>query len=191
MQKQTKKILLASASPRRKQLLQETGFAFSLVHNKKVNEDIPPHLKGKEAAIYLAKIKADAYAEYITDNVLLITADTIVCLADEILGKPKDKNKAVEILKKLSGKAHKVITGISMRTIDKQIVFADETSVVFKPLSDEEINYYIENYKPFDKAGAYGIQEWIGYIGIKEIKGSYYNVMGLPVHKIYENIQKF
>ena len=186
-----KKIILASASPRRSQLLKDAGFNFSIAKGKDVDEKIPKNLTGKDAAIFLADLKADAYAEKITENTILITADTIVCLEDKILGKPTDYQDAFKILKSLSGKEHKVITGVSIRSVDKQISFADETCVKFKQLSDDEINYYITHYKPYDKAGAYGIQEWIGYIGITEIKGSYFNVMGLPVQKVYEVLKDF
>ena len=182
----TKKLLLASASPRRSQLLKDAGFDFTVIGGKDIDESIPENLTGKDAAIYLANLKADAYSEEITADTILITADTIVCLNDTILGKPKDEKEAFKILQSLSGKEHKVITGVAVRSHDKQISFADETCVKFKTLSETEINYYITHYKPFDKAGAYGIQEWIGYIGITEIRGSYFNVMGLPVQKLYE-----
>ncbi len=186
-----KKILLASKSPRRKQLLKNTGFSFTVIKGKEVDESIPEKITGKDAAIFLADLKADAYNNEIKENTILITADTIVCLNNKILGKPKDYEDAFNILQSLSGKEHKVITGVSVRSAEKQISFADETSVKFKDLSREEIDCYITNYKPYDKAGAYGIQEWIGYIGITEIKGSYFNVMGLPVQKIYEVLKKF
>ncbi|RLD51850.1 MAG: septum formation protein Maf [Bacteroidetes bacterium] len=187
----TKKLLLASASPRRSQLLKDAGFDFTVIGGKDIDESIPENLTGKDAAIYLANLKADAYSEEITADTILITADTIVCLNDTILGKPKDEKEAFEILQSLSGKEHKVITGVAVRSSDKQISLAGETCVQFKPLSADEINYYIRHYKPFDKAGAYGIQEWIGYIGITEIKGSYFNVMGLPVQKLYETLKEF
>lgn len=189
--KKGKNILLASASPRRRQLLKDAGFEFTVIKGQEVDEKIPENFSGKNAAIFLANVKAEAYKTEIKTDTILITADTIVCLKDKILGKPKNYKDAFNILKSLSGKEHKVITGVSIRSSDKQISFADETCVKFKTLSDEEINYYINNYKPFDKAGAYGIQEWIGYIGITEIKGSYFNVMGLPVQKLYEVLKKF
>ncbi|NOZ36436.1 MAG: septum formation protein Maf [Chlorobi bacterium] len=186
-----KKILLASKSPRRKQLLEDAGFSFTVIKSKEVDESIPEKITGKDAAIFLADLKAEAYKNEIQKNTILITADTIVCLKDKILNKPKDYKDAFDILQLLSGKEHKVITGVSIRSVDKQISFSDETCVRFKKLSTEEIDYYITNYKPYDKAGAYGIQEWIGYIGITEINGSYYNVMGLPIQKIYENLKNF
>ncbi len=188
---ENKKILLASASPRRSQLLKDAGFNFTVIGGKDIDESIPENLTEKDAAIYLANLKADAYSEEIKKDTILITADTIVCLENTILGKPKDEKEAFKILKSLSGKEHKVITGVAVRSLDKQISFADETCVKFKTLSEAEINYYITHYKPFDKAGAYGIQEWIGYIGITEIRGSYFNVMGLPVQKVYETLKEF
>ncbi len=186
-----KKIILASASPRRSQLLKDAGFNFSVAKGRKVDENIPENLKGKNAAIFLAELKADTYADKIKNDTILITADTIVCLENTILGKPENEKEAYKILKSLSGKEHKVITGVAVRSSNKQISFADETCVQFKTLDDNEINWYITHYKPFDKAGAYGIQEWIGYIGITKIKGSYFNVMGLPVQKLYEILKKF
>jgi len=185
-----KKLLLASASPRRSQLLKDADFNFSVIKGKEVDETIPDYLTGKDAAVFLAELKADAYSEEIRNNTVLITADTLVCLEDKILGKPKDEKEAFKILQLLSGKEHKVITGVAVRSLEKHFSFADETGVKFKPLSEAEIDYYITHYNPFDKAGAYGIQEWIGYIGITEIKGSYFNVMGLPVQKLYEVLKK-
>jgi septum formation protein len=137
-------------------------------------------------------MKANAFEkEFFNENILLITADTIVCLQGEILGKPGDRQEAVNTLRQLSGKMHQVITGMSIRTKDKEIDFTVSTDVYFKDLLDEEINYYVDEYKPYDKAGAYGIQEWIGYIGIEKIEGSFYNVMGLPVLRLYEELRKF
>ncbi len=189
--KTNKKILLASASPRRSQLLKDAGFDFKIITGKKIDETVPEKLIGKNAALYLAELKADAYSEEIKPDTVLITADTVVCLGDRILGKPESYENAFEILQSLSDKKHKVITGISIRSAEKKISFTDETLVTFKKLDKEEIDYYITHYKPFDKAGAYGIQEWIGYIGITEITGSYFNVMGLPIHKVYEILKEF
>jgi len=186
-----KKILLASSSPRRSRLLKDTGIDFTVIKGLDVDEIIPENIIGKYAAIYLANLKAEAYKSEIKIDTILITADTIVCLEDKILGKPENYEDAFNILKSLSGKEHEVITGVSIRSSAKQHSFADKTFVTFKQLSDEEIDYYITHYKPFDKAGAYGIQEWIGYIGITGIKGSYFNVMGLPVQKVYDILTKF
>ncbi len=185
------KIILASGSPRRQSLLKEMGLDFQITQ-REVNEVYPPELKGKEIAEYLAGLKASAFnIEEIPDNEILITADTIVCLGEKLLGKPKNFKQAQEMLKLLSNKWHEVITGVCLKSNTKEKIFSATTQVRFKKLSASEINYYIHHYKPFDKAGAYGIQEWIGFIGIKEISGSFYNVMGLPVQKLYEEIQKF
>jgi len=181
-------IILASASPRRAQLLKEMGLEFE-VKPKHVDEIIPKNLSPKEIAEYLSKLKADAFSEKeIGVKTLIITADTIVALKQEILGKPVDRLDAVQILKKLSGKSHKVITGVTLRSLLKQRTFSVKTEVDFKNLTDKEIDYYINAYKPYDKAGAYGIQEWIGHAAIEKINGSYFNVMGLPTHKLYEEL---
>jgi septum formation protein len=176
-------ILLASNSPRRKELLAGLGLKFE-VRVKEVHEDFPEHLQREQVAEYLASHKADAYTADLRKEVL-ITADTIVCLGKRILNKAADATEAFEMLKALSGTHHEVITGVCILTKNSKTVFHDVTKVYFKELSDEEINYYIEHYQPFDKAGAYGIQEWIGKIGIEKIEGSYFNVVGLPVQKLY------
>ncbi len=157
-----------------------------------VDEFYPNNLKGEDIALYLSELKAKAFVfdnEY--QNVLLITADTIVWLDGEVLPKPKNYSDAVRILTKLSGRVHKVITGVTLRTKEKMHSFHSTTKVWFKELTKEEIDYYIENFKPFDKAGAYGIQEWIGYIGIEKIEGSYFNVVGLPVQRVYVEVLDF
>lgn len=179
-------ILLASNSPRRKELLAGLGLTFE-VRVKEVQEDFPEHMQREEVAEYLASHKAYAYAADLQDEVL-ITADTIVCLGDRILNKPADAAEAFNMLRSLSGQAHEVITGVCLLTRETKIVFHDVTKVYFKELTDQEIHYYIEHYKPFDKAGAYGIQEWIGMIGIEKIEGSYFNVVGLPVQKLYTHL---
>lgn len=186
-----KKILLASKSPRRKQLLEDAGFKFGIITSKEVEEIIPNNISNKKVAIYLSNLKASAYINDLQENEILISADTIVCLNNEILGKPKNYDGAFNMLSNLSGKEHKVITGVTICSNDKKTSFADETIVKFKELTNDEINYYITNYKPYDKAGSYGIQEWIGYIGITKIIGSYFNVMGLPVQKVYEALSRF
>ncbi len=186
-----KKILLASKSPRRKQLMEDAGFVFDVIHSKEVKEDIPDKITNKKAAVYLAELKANAYKDQLSYNTVLIAADTIVCLNNKILGKPKDHDDAFQMIRSLSGKKHKVITGVSINSIDKSISFSSSTDVYFKEISDEEINYYIKKFKPFDKAGAYGIQEWIGLTSIEKIKGSYFNVMGLPIQKVYETLKDF
>ena len=182
-------LLLASNSPRRKELLAGLGLTFE-VRVKEVHEDFPEHLHRAEVAEFLASHKADAYLQDLTDEVL-IAADTIVCLGDEILNKPADYADAFRMLRALSGVSHEVITGVCLLTREKKTVFHDVTKVYFKELTDAEIDYYITHYKPFDKAGAYGIQEWIGMIGIRMIEGSYFNVVGLPVQKLYEHLVEF
>ncbi|HEY9222376.1 MAG TPA: Maf-like protein [Lutibacter sp.] len=183
-----KNIILASGSPRRQELFKELGLDFS-IQAKAVEEIYPSTLKASEITNYLAELKAAAFTE-LAENDIIITADTIVWLHDKAIEKPTNKQHAIEMLQELSGKCHKVITSICIKTITSQKVFYDVTKVCFKPLSMEEITYYVENYEPFDKAGAYGIQEWIGFIGVSKIEGSYFNVMGLPVHKLYEELMK-
>jgi len=183
-----KNIILASGSPRRQELFKELGLDFS-IQVKAIEEIYPSALKQEEITNYLAELKAAAFNE-LAENDIVITSDTIVWLNNKAIEKPKDKQQAIEMLKELSGTGHKVISSICIKTIASQKVFHDETMVYFKPLSIDEITYYVENYKPFDKAGAYGIQEWIGFIGVTKIKGSYFNVMGLPVHKLYEELMK-
>ncbi|MFD2999051.1 Maf family nucleotide pyrophosphatase [Pontibacter toksunensis] len=180
-------LLLASNSPRRKELLAGLGFKFE-VKVKEVNEDFPEHLKRAEVAEYLASHKADAY-QHDLENEVLITADTIVCLGEGILNKPADYKEAFEMLSALSDTAHEVITGVCICSKEQKLVFHDVTTVYFKKLTEEEIDYYIRLYKPFDKAGAYGIQEWIGMIGIERIEGSYFNVVGMPVQKLYGHLK--
>lgn len=176
-------ILLASNSPRRKELLAGLGIQFE-VRVKEVDEDFPAHLHREQVAEFLASHKADAYTSDL-QNEVLITADTIVCLGERILNKPADESEAFAMLRALSGTHHEVITGVCILTKNSKTIFHDVTKVYFKKLRDEEIKYYIEHYQPFDKAGAYGIQEWIGKIGIEKIEGSYFNVVGLPVQKLY------
>ncbi|NDK54421.1 Maf family nucleotide pyrophosphatase [Pontibacter fetidus] len=179
-------LLLASNSPRRKELLTGLGLKFD-VHVKDVEEDFPSELKREEIAEFLASHKADQYFEDLADHILL-TADTIVCLGDKVLNKPSNYQEAYEMLRALSGTSHEVITGVCILTRDIKDIFHDITKVHFKQLSHEEIDYYINTYKPYDKAGAYGIQEWIGKIGIERIEGSYFNVVGLPVQKLYQQL---
>lgn len=183
-----KNIILASASPRRQELFKELGFDFS-IQVKAVEEIYPTDLKASHITNYLAELKAAAFID-LAENDIVITSDTIVWLNNKAIEKPKDKQHAIEMLQELSGTGHKVITSICIKTWTSQKVFYDETMVYFKPLSMEEITYYVEKYQPFDKAGAYGIQEWIGFIGVTKIEGSYFNVMGLPVHKLYEELMK-
>jgi septum formation protein len=184
-------IILASASPRRISLLKELNLSFDCCPLD-IDEVFPAHLKEHDVARFLARLKADAFpVEKLDDKTILITADTIVCLNDEIIGKPEDREHAIEMLRNLSGQMHKVITGVCLRNNEKEVVFSNETDVYFCALNDDEIIYYVDQFKPFDKAGAYGIQEWIGYIGIEKIVGSYFNVMGLPVQQLYRELGTF
>jgi len=184
-----KHIILASKSPRRQRFLKDLALDFS-IELKEVEEVYPKELKGKEIVEYLAKLKASVYKD-LKKETILVTADTIVWHKGEMLGKPKSAKDAIEMLQSLSGKKHKVFSAICLKSANKEIVFSDVTKVYFKKMSVEEITYYVENFKPLDKAGSYGIQEWIGLIGVKKIKGSYFNVMGFPVHKFYKEILKF
>ena len=184
-------LILASASPRRIGLLKELNLTFDCIPLD-VEEVFPDHLKDHEVARFLAHLKAEAFPkDKLTRESILITADTIVCLNDEILGKPNNREQAIEMLRNLSGQMHKVITGVCLRSHDKECIFSNETDVYFCKLSDDEITYYVDQFQPFDKAGAYGIQEWIGYIGIEKIEGSYFNVMGLPVQQLYRELERF
>lgn len=182
------KLILASASPRRQQLMKDAGLTFE-VRLKKIVEDYPKDLPLEKVPEYLSKVKAEAFREELQPDEVLVTADTVVCIHGKILGKPANRVEAIGMLQELSGNRHLVVTGVSVTTKTKQISFSALTNVFFKELSDEEIEYYVDLYKPFDKAGAYGIQEWIGYIGIERIEGSFYNVMGLPVQKLYETLR--
>ncbi|OQX80260.1 MAG: septum formation protein Maf [Bacteroidetes bacterium 4484_249] len=185
------KIILASQSPRRQQLLKELGLNFD-VKPVDIEESYPANLRKRDIAIYLSELKAKSFnLDELCNNCLIITADTIVLQDEQILPKPKDYDDAVRILQTLSGNVHEVITGVSFRTKNKLKSFQSVTKVYFKNLTTKEINHYIEHYKPYDKAGAYGIQEWIGYIGIEKIEGSYFNVVGLPVQKLYIELMEF
>lgn len=185
------RLILGSHSPRRQQLLKELDIPFE-VKPSDADESFPQSFRREDVAMFIARKKASALKEYLTDNnVLLITADSIVCVNDLIINKPDDLKDAARILQLLSGKKHQVFTGVCLMSNKKSISFFCKTDVAFKKLNDDEINYYLEKYSPLDKAGAYGIQEWIGMIGIEYISGSYNNVMGLPVKELYENLLKF
>jgi len=182
-------IILASKSPRRQQFLKDLEIPFT-VQLKEVEEVYPKEFQGTEITDYLADLKSQPFTNSLKKDDLLITSDTIVWLDNKALGKPKDKNDAIRILQELSGKRHQVITSVSIKSIHFQKFFNDITNVYFKELTVDEIEYYLDNHQPFDKAGSYGIQEWIGFIGIERIEGSYFNVMGLPVQKLYKELMK-
>lgn len=183
-------IILGSGSPRRKELLAGLGLHFEVLVRKGVSEDYPAELSASDVAQYIAEEKMSAYTDLLADDTIVITADTVVICEGEIMGKPSSASEAVAMLRKLSGKTHQVTTGVCIATQGKSKSFHVTTDVTFKELTDNEIDYYISNYKPFDKAGAYGIQEWIGYIGVTRLEGSYFNVMGLPVQRIYETLSE-
>lgn len=183
-------IILGSQSPRRKELLANLGLEFTQ-RSLDADESYPKDLRSKEVAEYLSRKKAAAGLATLQKNEMLITSDTTVVLGKKILNKASNEKEAAQMLRELSAKKHKVISGVCLSTKEKAISFSVTTKVYFKKLSKEEIEYYIANYQPFDKAGAYGIQEWIGMIGVKKIKGSYYNVMGLPLKELYEELRKF
>ena len=183
-------LILASKSPRRKQLLSELGISF-VVKTEEVEEVFPENLSVELIPEFLAKLKAKPFEKALGEKDLLITSDTIVCLDNKVMGKPNDYEHAFRMLSKLSGKSHKVITGVCLLSKKKKVTFKSSTEVYFKELSKEEIEYYLINYKPYDKAGAYGIQEWIGHIAVEKINGSYFNVMGLPIQRLYDELCKF
>jgi septum formation protein len=184
------KIILASRSPRRQELLKELGLKFEIV-TRDYDESFPDDLSGTEIAHFIAKAKASVFKNEIAGNEIIIAADTIVWCNGKVLGKPVDKADAIGILREISGNTHEVITGVSLLSSDKETTFTVVTKVTFEELSDEEIEYYIDNFNPYDKAGAYGIQEWIGITACSGIEGSYFNVVGLPVQRLYKELQKF
>jgi len=183
------KLILASGSPRRQQFFKDLGLDFE-IRLKEIEEIFPEELKAAEITNYLAQLKADAFEGELKENEILITSDTIVWHNEKALGKPKDKQDAFDILKSLSNATHEVITSVCFKSDSKTDLLCEITKVTFKELSDESILYYIDNYQPYDKAGAYGIQEWLGFIGVSKIEGSYANVMGLPVDKVYDYLSK-
>lgn len=182
------RLILASGSPRRRQILEDAGLPFVLAAPYEVREVWPEGLPAEDVAEYLAVLKSDAFPVPLAPGDILLTADTTVVLGDKVLGKPADREDAVRMLGELSGRAHKVITGVVLRTPDLRESFSAESTVRFRSLAAEEIEYYASTFSPMDKAGAYAIQEWIGYVGIEGIEGSFYNVMGLPIHMIYTKL---
>ncbi|RZK52536.1 MAG: septum formation protein Maf [Hymenobacter sp.] len=185
-------LILASGSPRRRQLLTDLGLPYEL-RLREVDERFPPHLRRAAIAEYLARHKADAYRADLAAHELLLTADTIVCLDEDVLNKPADAAEARHMLARLQGRAHQVYTGVCLLPGDGRppVVFADETTVHFRALSATEIAFYVANYHPLDKAGAYGAQDWLGLVGIDRLEGSYFNVMGLPTHRVWAELQAF
>lgn len=184
-----KKIILASKSPRRQELIKGLELPYE-VRTYEVDESFPQELQAEQIALYLAEKKANAYPLTIGKDELLITADTIVWVNDHVLNKPESPEEAFAMLKEICGTTHIVYTGVCLRTSDNIVPFFDSSEVVIKPLTDEEIMHYINNYKPFDKAGSYGIQDWFGYVAVEKINGSFYNVMGLPVGRLYDELKK-
>lgn len=184
------KVILASGSPRRRELMAGLGVNYEVRILPDVDESYPDTLQGEEIPLYIAKEKADAYIPMMQPDELIITADTIVWLDGKVLGKPRDREDALQMLRTMSGRTHEVFTGVCITTTDWQRSFTAQTEVRFATLSEDEIIYYVDNFKPMDKAGAYGVQEWIGFIGVEDISGSYYNIMGLPVQKLYRELLK-
>lgn len=184
-------IVLASNSPRRKELLQRMGLNFKVRTLFGIDESYPDSLRGEDIVRYISRSKANAYRSSMAPDELLITADTIVYIDGKVLGKPQSPENAKEMLRTLSGKIHQVITGVTILTANRTEDFGVTSQVKFAELTDDEINFYVDNYLPFDKAGAYGIQEWIGIVAVEEIKGSYFNVVGLPVQRLYQKLKTF
>lgn len=187
---QNYKIVLASNSPRRRELLSGLNLDYTVRVLPDIDESYPDYLKGEEIPMYISRKKADAYRNSMNENELIITADTVVYIHGKVLGKPKSLEEAKEMLRKLSGNTHQVITGVSLTTREIQRTFSAVTQVTFDVLTEDEIEFYVEKYRPLDKAGAYGVQEWIGFVGVSQLEGSYFNVMGLPVQRLYQELKK-
>ena len=185
------RLILASQSPRRRQLLSDAGLEFTLADRFECDETYPQDMPAEDVAEYLSHLKSEAYPEPLAEGDILLTADTVVIANNRVLGKPSDRAEAIEMISLLSGCDHEVITGCTLRTATRQRSFSVRSKVHFRALDREEIEYYVDCYRPFDKAGAYGIQEWIGYVGIEGIEGSFYNVMGLPVQRLYSILKEF
>ena len=185
------RLILASQSPRRRQLLADAGIEFVLAPRFECEESFPDTMPAAEVAEYLSSLKSEAYPEPLGTNDILLTADTVVIACNRILGKPADRAEAIEMITMLSGRDHEVVTGVTLRSAERVKSFSVVSKVRFRALLQEEIEYYVDTYRPFDKAGSYGIQEWIGYVGIEGIEGSFYNVMGLPVQRLYSELNDF
>jgi len=184
------KLILGSASPRRQELLKSLGFSYTL-SPVNADEQWPQELKGEQISLFLSKLKSDGFNRPLEKNELLITADTIVWCENKVYNKPLDFEDGKKMLASLAGRMHEVFTSVCLRSADKRVSFTDCSKVFFKPLSEAEIEYYLRNFKPYDKAGAYGVQDWLGYVAIEKIEGSFYNVMGLPVKLLYEHLMDF
>ncbi|WP_304217429.1 Maf-like protein [Phocaeicola plebeius] len=184
------KIVLASNSPRRRELLSGLNLEYTVRVLPDIDESYPDTLKGEEIPMYISREKAEAYRNSMAEDELIITADTVVCINEKVLGKPQTLEEAKEMLRELSGKTHQVITGVCLMTRDLQRTFSATTQVTFDVLTEDEIEFYVEKFRPLDKAGAYGVQEWIGFVGVSRLEGSYFNVMGLPVQRLYQELKK-
>ena len=185
------RLVLASNSPRRRELLQQLGLPFTVRTLPGIDESYPGSLQGGDIPMYISRKKAEAYRPFLAADEVLLTADTVVWLDGEVYGKPANGEEACRMLRRLSGRTHQVYTGVCLTSLEKQLCFCDESQVTFAPLSDEEIRWYVDHDKPLDKAGAYGIQEWIGLVGVEKLEGSYFNVMGLPVQQLYVHLRQF
>lgn len=183
------KLILASNSPRRRELLAGLGYPYEVRVLDGIDESYPEILRGSEVAAYVSRVKANAYRMQMANDEIIITADTIVCLGDRVLGKPADEAEAMDMLRSLSGCVHQVYTGVTILALTEETTFVSRTDVTFATLTEEEIKHYVTHYHPMDKAGSYGIQEWIGYVGVERIEGSYFNVMGLPVQRLYTELK--
>ena len=184
------KIVLASNSPRRRELLSGLNLEYTVRVLPDIDESYPDTLKGEEIPMYISREKAGAYRNSMAEDELIITADTVVCINEKVLGKPRTQEEAKEMLRELSGKTHQVITGVCLMTCGLQRTFSATTQVAFDVLTEDEIEFYVEKFRPLDKAGAYGVQEWIGFVGVSRLEGSYFNVMGLPVQRLYQELKK-
>lgn len=184
-------LLLASQSPRRRELMTGCGLPYELAPKYDCEEIYPEGLAAGEVPLYLSRLKSEAYPAPLGPGEILLTADTVVVSDGEVLGKPRSRDEAAAMLRRLSGRRHTVVSGVTLRTADRMHTFSAESGVWFRPLTDEEIAYYVDTFRPYDKAGSYGIQEWIGYAAIEKINGSFYNVMGLPIQKVYVELEKF
>ena len=185
------RLLLASQSPRRRELMTGCGLPYELAPKYECEEVYPAGMPGEEVPLYLSRLKSEAYPAALAPNEILLTADTVVVSDGEVLGKPLGREEAAQMLRRLSGRRHTVVSGVTLRTACRMHSFEVRTGVWFRKLTDEEIAHYVDTFRPFDKAGSYGIQEWIGYAAIERIEGSFYNVMGLPIQKVYVELDKF